>query len=45
MNNIYNDPAYADVQSTMHKRYDEMREKYGDTDALDQQFIESYLNR
>jgi hypothetical protein len=29
----------------MHKTFDEMREKYGDSDALDQQAIESYINR
>ena len=45
MNNIYNDPEYADIQSMMHKRFEEMREKYGDSDELDQQAIESYINR
>ena len=41
MNNIYNDPEYADIQSMMHKRFEEMRDKYGDSDELDQQAIES----
>ena len=45
MNNIYNDPEYADIQSMMHKRFEEMREKYGDSDELDQQAIENYINR
>jgi arylsulfatase A-like enzyme len=45
MNNIYDDPAYAELQEMMHKRYDEMREKYGDSDELDKQFIDSYVNR
>ena len=45
MNNIYDEPAYAEIQEIMHKRYDEMREKYGDSDALDKQFIDSYVNR
>ncbi len=45
MNNIYNDPAYAEIQQMMHKRYDEMRKKYGDSDALDKQFIDNYVNR
>ena len=45
MKNIYDDPAYADVQQMMHNRFNEMREKYGDSDELDQQFIERYINR
>jgi hypothetical protein len=45
MNNIYNNPEHADIQAMMHKTFDEMREKYGDSDALDQQAIESYINR
>ena len=44
-NNIYNELAYAEIQKMMHKRYDEMREKYGDSDTLDKQFIDSYVNR
>ena len=45
MNNIYNDPAYAEIQQIMHKRYVEMRKKYGDSDELDKQFIDRYVNR
>ena len=44
MKNIYNDPAYADVQTMMHKRLDEMREKYGDSDANDQRYLKDYLD-
>lgn len=44
MTNIYNDPAYADIQRLMHKRLKEMREKYGDNDELDQSNLERYLN-
>ena len=39
MNNIYDDPAYAELKEMMHKRYDEMREKYGDSDELDLSLI------
>ncbi|MBK3516862.1 sulfatase [Carboxylicivirga sp. N1Y132] len=39
MNNIYDDPAYADVQKQMHAKLEEVREKYGDSDELDQKFI------
>ncbi|MGQ8336238.1 sulfatase family protein [Sunxiuqinia sp. A32] len=44
LKSIYDDPAYADVKSMMHKRLDEMREKYGDSDELDQQLLDRYLN-
>ena len=44
MKSVYNDPAYADVQTMMHKRLDEMREKYGDSDANDQRYLKDYLD-
>lgn len=44
MENVYSDPAYANVQQMMHKRLDEMREKYGDTDANDQRYLDAYLD-
>ena len=45
MNNLYGDPEYAEVKQMMHKRFTEMREKYGDSDKLDQMHIESYLSQ
>ena len=44
MKNIYNDPNYSEVQKMMHKRFEEMRDKYGDSDELDQMHIENYLS-
>ncbi len=44
MNNVYNDPAYADVQKNMHERLTELRAKYGDSDANDQKFLNQFLN-
>ncbi|MDW7690559.1 sulfatase [Flammeovirgaceae bacterium SG7u.111] len=44
MKNVYDDPAYADVQEMMHKRLVEMREKYGDSDENDQKFLKAYLD-
>jgi len=44
MHNIYNDPDYADVQKTMHQRLAEMRTKYGDSDELNQKYLNAYLN-
>jgi arylsulfatase A-like enzyme len=43
MQNVYNDPEYADVQKMMHQRLDEMRQKYGDSDANDQRYLKEYL--
>ena len=43
MKNIYNDPAYADVQEMLHKRLEELREYYGDSDELNDKFLKSYL--
>lgn len=43
MTNIYNDPAYKDIQKMMHERLKEMREKYADSDELTQNNLERYL--
>jgi len=40
MKSVYNDPAYSDVQKMMHERLTELRTKYGDSDELNQKFIE-----
>lgn len=42
LNNVYNDPAYADVVTEMKKKLTDLRKKYKDSDKLDQQFIEKY---
>lgn len=42
MNNIYEDPDYADVRADMHKKLDQIREKYGDSKKLDQLYIREY---
>ena len=39
LKSIYNDPAYADIQKNLHKRLIELRAQYGDSDELDQSFI------
>lgn len=41
INNVYNDPAYADVVKRMKKKLKEVRAKYGDSKELD----EYYINR
>lgn len=44
MNNVYNDPAYAEVKNEMHKKLEEVRAKYGDSDELNQMFLNRTLN-
>ncbi|WP_298651581.1 sulfatase [uncultured Proteiniphilum sp.] len=43
MRNIYDDPAYADVRKTLHKKLEELRVYYGDSDALNDQFLKEYI--
>jgi len=45
MKSVYGDPAYADIQADLHKRLTELRAKYGDSDELDQQFIQEALKK
>jgi arylsulfatase A-like enzyme len=45
LNNIYGDPAYAGIQADLHKQLEELREKYGDSDSLNQKFIEEYKEK
>lgn len=45
MKNIYGDPAYEEVQKDLHSRLEALRTQYGDSDELNQQFIDRYLNR
>ena len=44
MNNIYNDPEYAKIKKMMHMRLTEMRDKYGDTDELNEMHLKRYLS-
>jgi len=43
MNNVFEDPSYTDVRAMMQKKYEEVRVKYGDSDANDQHFIDQYM--
>jgi arylsulfatase A-like enzyme len=38
MSNVYDDPKYKKVQTLMHKRLEELRTEYGDSDALNEKF-------
>ena len=44
MLNVYNDPSYKSVREDMHKKLDQLRKKYEDSDANDQHFIKAYLS-
>jgi arylsulfatase A-like enzyme len=44
MLNVYNDPSYKKVRENMHKKLDQLRKKYKDSDANDQHFIKAYLS-
>ncbi|WP_339756067.1 sulfatase [Algoriphagus aquimarinus] len=43
MNNVYDNPEYAEVRETMHKKFEEVRTKYGDSDANDKRFLDEYM--
>ncbi len=42
MNNVYDQPEYASVQEELHQQLEGLREKYEDSDDLNQKFIEEY---
>lgn len=39
MRNVYNDPAYQKIRKNMHKRLEEIRKKYGDSDENNRRYI------
>ncbi|MBC9798227.1 sulfatase family protein [Sinomicrobium weinanense] len=43
MNNIYDDPEYAEVRADLHQKLKELREQYGDSDELQQEYLNTYL--
>ncbi len=46
LNNVYNNPDYAEVQEMMHQRLQEIRVQYDDaSDELNQQWIDSDIQR
>jgi arylsulfatase A-like enzyme len=42
LNNVYNDPAYANVLQALKAELSRLREQYGDSDELTEQFIEKH---
>jgi hypothetical protein len=45
MNNVYHDPAYADIVARLHQELDELRKKYKDSPELDRKYIDLYTHR
>jgi arylsulfatase A-like enzyme len=43
MKNVYDDPSYAEIRTIMHRRLEEIRDYYGDSDENNQRFLNSYL--
>ena len=43
MNNVYEDPDYADVRADMHEKIEELRDKYSDSEELQEEYLEKYL--
>lgn len=43
MKSVYDDPAYSEIQAMLHKRLEELRFQYGDSDELTQHFLDEYL--
>lgn len=39
MKSVYNDPSYAQIRSNLHKKLEELRVKYKDTDEVTQSFL------
>lgn len=44
LNNVYDDPAYASVREDLHRRLEELRKEYGDSDDLNQKYLKAYLD-
>ena len=45
LNNVYDDPEYAEIREKLHKQLEELRAYYKDSEELDQKYIDLYKNR
>ncbi len=43
MNNLYANESYDEIKQSLHKRLEELRVQYGDSDELNQQNLDRYL--
>jgi len=45
LNNVYNDPAYADAAEELKLELKRLRKVYGDSEELDKRFLEEDLEK
>ena len=43
LTDVYDDPAYREIRDSLHVELQKLRDQYGDSDALAQQFIKEDL--
>ena len=43
LTNVYDDPAYAEVRTELHKKLEELRVQYKDSDQLSDEYIDKFL--
>ncbi|NVJ64492.1 MAG: sulfatase [Flavobacteriaceae bacterium] len=43
LTNVYDDPAYAEVRKELHKKLEELRVQYKDSDQLSDEYIDKFL--
>jgi arylsulfatase A-like enzyme len=43
MNNVYDDPDYAEVREELHQKLEDLRKEYGDSDEMNQKYLNAYL--
>ena len=44
LTNVYEDPAYTDIKNQLHEELEVLREKYGDSDELNQYYIDIFMD-
>ncbi|HCX74234.1 MAG TPA: sulfatase [Algoriphagus sp.] len=44
LQNVYDDPAYAQVKKELHQKLDDLRKKYGDNSEISQRYLNEYLD-
>ncbi len=42
MQSVYGDPEYSEIQAMLHRRLEELRDQFGDSDELNKKFIEAH---
>lgn len=41
--NYYDDPNYVEIQKGLHQKLNKLREQYGDSEALSQQYVDEFM--